>query len=254
MKVVALVQARMGSTRLPNKVMKTVNEIPMIGLLLGRLARAKEVDQIIVVTSIDERNKPLVEYVQKLGYTCEKGNENDVLDRYLQAAKKHQADVVVRITGDCPLVDPVLVDEAVKRFKSESVDYLCNNYPPTFPDGLDIEVFTFTALEQSSKETKDPFDREHVTPYLRTPGRFKTSTIQHVQDLSAMRWTVDELADFIVIERIFRHFHPRTNFSWLEVHYLQEMQPKLVDTNKVLIEMKEPPWLRVKSSGSERNK
>ena len=110
MKIVAIVQARMGSTRLPNKVMKPIGGTPMIELLLNRLARAKEVDQIIVATSIDEHNLPLVDHVRKLGYTCEQGSENDVLDRYVQAAKKHQAEVVVRITGDCPLVDPDLVD------------------------------------------------------------------------------------------------------------------------------------------------
>jgi glutamate-1-semialdehyde 2,1-aminomutase len=235
MKVVALVQARMGSTRLPNKVMKPIGETPMIELLLSRLALATEIDQIIVATSIDERNEPLVEHVLKLGYACELGNENDVLDRYVQAAKKHLADVVVRITGDCPLVDPTLVDEAIRRFKIEDVDYLCNNYPPTFPDGLDIEVFTFRALEQSSKETKDPFDREHVTPYLRKPGRFKTTTLQHSQDLSDMRWTVDELSDFIVIERVFRYFYPRADFSWLEVRALQQSQPNLFASNQGII-------------------
>ena len=145
MKIVVIVQARMGSTRLPNKVMKPIDGIPMIELLLSRLARATEVDQIIVATSVDERNLPLVEHVRKLGYICEQGSENDVLDRYMQAAKNHNADVIVRITGDCPLVDPELVDEVLRRFKIQDVDYLCNNYPPTYPDGLDIEVCTFKA-------------------------------------------------------------------------------------------------------------
>ncbi len=111
MKVVALVQARMGSTRLPNKVMKPVGGVPMIELLLSRLSASREIDRIVVATSTDEHNKPLVEYVRYLGYACEQGSENDVLDRYAEAAKVHGADVVVRITGDCPLVDPELVDE-----------------------------------------------------------------------------------------------------------------------------------------------
>ena len=165
MKIVALVQARMGSTRLPNKVMKTILDIPMIELLLTRLARAKEISQIIVATSIDERNLPLVEHVRKLGYACEQGSENDVLDRYVQVAKKHHADVVVRITGDCPLVDPCLVDEVIRQFKVEKVDYFSNTNPPTYPDGLDIEVCTFKALEQARLESTTTFDREHVTPY-----------------------------------------------------------------------------------------
>lgn len=235
MKIVALVQARMGSTRLPNKVMKPISGIPMIELLLTRLARAKEIDQIIVATSVDERNVPLVEHVRKLGYACEQGSENDVLDRYLQAAAKHKADVVVRITGDCPLVDPDLVDEAIRQFKAENVDYFCNISPPTFPDGLDIEVFTFEALEKAGRDTTDPFDREHVTPYLRKARKFVIAAMQHHEDLSELRWTVDEPADFLVIEQVFKHFHPRVDFTWVEVLSLQASQPELFNANQHLI-------------------
>jgi glutamate-1-semialdehyde 2,1-aminomutase len=235
MKIVALVQARMGSTRLPNKVMKPVAGIPMIELLLSRLSMAKELDQIIVATSVDVRNQPLVEHVEKLGYACEQGSENDVMERFVQAARKHKADVVVRITGDCPLVDPELVDEVIRRFKSAGVDYFSNTNPPTYPDGLDIEVCTFRALEQASQETNKPFDREHVTPYLRELDRFRTAVMQHSQDLSAMRWTVDEPADFAVIEKVFQHFHPRIDFTWGEVLNLQHQQPDIFSTNQHLI-------------------
>ena len=234
MKVVAVVQARMGSTRLPNKVMKPVGGVPMIELLLSRLSQAKEVDQIIVATSVDERNRPLVELVNKLGFACEQGSENDVLGRFVMAAKAHQADVVVRITGDCPLVAPELVDEAIRRFKAAGVDYFSNISPPTYPDGLDIEVCTFKALDQASKETSEPFDREHVTPYVRESGRFNTAAMQHSQDLSAMRWTVDEPADFDVIEKVFQYFHPRTNFTWREVLDLQQQQPQLFESNQYI--------------------
>lgn len=232
MKIVAIVQARMGSTRLPNKVMKPIAGIPMIELLLLRLSRAKEVHQIVVATSIDERNKPLVQHVQKLGYVCEQGSENDVLDRYVQAAKKQQADVVVRITGDCPLVDAALVDEVVRRFKDANVDYYSNIVPPTYPDGLDIEVFTFKALERAWLETKLPYDREHITPYLRNSGKFTNAATQHTQDLSALRWTVDEPADFSVIEKVFLYFHPRNDFTWGEVLSLQRQQPQIFDINQ----------------------
>lgn len=235
MKVVALVQARMGSTRLPNKVMRQINGMPMIELLLSRLSRAKEVDQIVVASSVDVRNRPLVEHVQKLGYACEQGSENDVLDRYVCAARRHQADVVVRITGDCPLVDPELVDEVIRRFKSAGVDYFSNIAPPTYPDGLDIEVCTFNALERASKETDKAYDHEHVTPYVRESGRFSTAAMQYSQDLSSLRWTVDELADFSVIEKIFEYFHPRTDFSWLEVLELQRKLPELFQLNQNLI-------------------
>lgn len=235
MKIVAMVQARMGSTRLPNKVMKPIGCIPMIELLLSRLARAREVDQIIVATSVDGRNQPLADHVRSLGYFCEQGSENDVLDRYVQAARKHQADVVVRITGDCPLVDPDLVDEVIRRFKAADFDYFSNISPPTYPDGLDVEVFTFKALEQASQESSDLFDREHVTPYLRKPGKFKTAAIQNNQDLSALRWTVDEPADFVVIENVFQHFYPRTDFTWGEVLTLQLEQPDLFNINQNII-------------------
>lgn len=235
MKVVALVQARMGSTRLPNKVMKPIGGVPMIELLLLRLSRAKAVDQIVVATSVDQRNQPLVEHVRKLGYACEQGSENDVLDRYMQAARMHHADVVVRITGDCPLVDPVLVDECVHRFKGEDVDYFSNTSPPSYPDGLDIEVFSFDALEKAGQETVRPYDREHVTPYLRESGRFKTASMQYDQDLSFLRWTVDELDDFTVIAEVFRHFHPRTDFSWRDVLNLQQQQPEIFSINQHII-------------------
>lgn len=235
MKIVAIVQARMGSTRLPNKVMKPISGVPMIQLLLTRLSKAKELDQIIVATSVDRRNQPLVEHVQKLGYACEQGSENDVLDRFVQAARKHKADVVVRITGDCPLVDPDLVDEAIRCFKGANVDYFSNVSPPTYPDGLDIEVFTFKALEQGHRETNKPFDREHVTPYLRESGRFNTAAMQHGKDLSVLRWTVDEPADFAVIEKVFQYFHPRTDFTWAEVLNLQLQQPEIFNINQHLI-------------------
>ena len=235
MKVVALVQARMGSTRLPNKTMRLIGGVPMIELLLSRLFQAKEVDQIVVATSVDARNQPLVEHVRKLGFACEQGSENDVLDRYVQAARAHHADVVVRITGDCPLVDPGLVDEAMRRFKVAGVDYFSNINPPTYPDGLDIEVCTFKALEQASQETNKPFDREHVTPYLRESGRFRTASMQYNQDLSGLRWTVDELADFSVIEKVFQQFHPRTDFTWIEVLNLEHQRSDIFDMNQHLI-------------------
>jgi glutamate-1-semialdehyde 2,1-aminomutase len=235
MKVVAIVQARMGSTRLPNKVMKPINGIPMIELLLSRLAKAKEVNQIIVATSIAERNIPLVAHVCALGYACEQGSENDVLDRYMNAAKTHQADVVVRITGDCPVVDPELVDEVIRGFKAANVDYFSNIDPPTYPDGLDIEVFTIKALEKASIETTDPFDREHVTPYLRKLGKYKTKAMHHSEDLSVLRWTVDELADFEVIEKVFKWFHPKTDFTWGDILALQKQDPAIFNINQHLV-------------------
>ena len=227
MKTVAIVQARMGSSRLPGKVMKQVEGLPMIEVLLKRLSRAKNLDQIVVATSIDPRNEPFVEYVKVMGFECVQGSENDVLERYLQAAVHCEADVVVRITGDCPLVDPHLVDIVVQGFKQAHVDYYTNCAPPTFPDGLDIEVFTFEALKKSAQMTQSKHDHEHVTPYLRESGEFKTATFKNDVDLSAWRWTVDEASDLEVIRRVFSHFSPNLYFGWEEVVALRQSMPQI---------------------------
>ncbi len=235
MKTVAIVQARMGSTRLPNKVMKKINGVPMIELLLARLSQSKELDQILVATSIDPKNIPLVEHVKSLGFACEQGSENDVLERYVNAAKAHHADIVVRITGDCPLVDPALVDECVRRFRASSLDYFSNMNPPTYPDGLDIEVVTLAALNQAILESDKPFDHEHVTPYIRESGRFDISGMRHTEDLSDLRWTVDESADFEVINNVFTHFSPDIHFTWQQVLELQCSNPNLFAANTKII-------------------
>ncbi len=235
MKIVAIVQARMGSTRLPNKVMRPIGGVPMIELLLARLAQSKQIDQIVLATSTDARNTPLVEHVQKLGYTCVRGSESDVLDRYLVAARQAQADVVVRITGDCPLIDPALVDQVINRFKAEGVDYLSNTAPASYPDGLDTEVFCLQALERAGRESQDQFDHEHVTPYLRKSGLYKTGAMQHSEDLSGLRWTVDEPADFQVVSQVFAHFAPNIHFSWTDVLGLQRSQPTLFAANNNII-------------------
>lgn len=235
MKTVAIVQARMGSTRLPNKVMKLIAGVSMIELLLSRLSLSKEVDQIVVATSIDPANQPLVEHVRKLGFAVVQGSENDVLDRFLTAAKANDADVVVRITGDCPLVDPALVDTVIRKFKISSVDYCSNTNPPTYPDGLDIEVFSFKALKRAGDETNKPHDHEHVTPYLRESKQFSQASVNHNEDLSGLRWTVDEAADFEVIQHVFQHFAPAINFTWQQVLDLQRSQPELFTLNRHLI-------------------
>jgi glutamate-1-semialdehyde 2,1-aminomutase len=235
MKIVAIVQARMGSTRLPNKVMKQIAGVPLIELLLKRLAQAAEVDEIVVATSVDGRNQPLEDCVTALGYRCYRGSENDVLDRFYQAAKLAAADVVIRITGDCPLVDPALVDTMVRRFKEADVDYYSNTSPPSYPDGLDTEIFTFAALERAMQEAESAFEREHVTPYLREGDRFRQQSMAYSENLSGLRWTVDESADFEVISNIFCHFSPDIHFGWLQVLELQRSQPELFAANQQLI-------------------
>jgi glutamate-1-semialdehyde 2,1-aminomutase len=232
MKVIAIVQARMGSTRLPNKVMKQIKGVPMIELLLSRLSHAKEIDQIVVATSVDPKNVPLAEHVRSLGYPCEFGSEDDVLDRYVRTADAYGADVVVRITGDCPLVDSQMVDECIHRFKAASVDYFSNIAPPTYPDGLDIEVVSMAALRIAKRESDKVFDHEHVTPYIRESGLFSTASMENDRDLSGHRWTVDTPEDFEVITNVFEHFAPNFNFGWRQVLELQHSKPELFAVNQ----------------------
>ena len=235
MKVVAIVQARMGSTRLPGKVVKKIGDKPMIQLLLERLSLSKMVHEIVVATSTDVKNKDLKRIINKLGYKVFQGSESDVLSRYLGAAKSVNAEIIVRITGDCPLIDPVLVDECISKFKEKTVDYLSNTQPPTFPDGLDTEVFTIQALEHSANMTKSDYDREHVTPFLRSDPNTRRGQVLSETDFSSSRWTVDEQADFVVVENIFAFFAPRVDFSWTEVIELEHQRPELFKENYGLI-------------------
>ena len=170
-----------------------------------------------------------------MGYDCEQGSENDVLERYVNAAKAHKADAVVRITGDCPLVDPELVDECIRLFRAANVDYFSNTNPPTYPDGLDIEIVTFAALEQAMRESDKQYDHEHVTPYIQEIGRFNTSGIYNDEDLSGLRWTVDEPTDFEVITNIFTYFFPDVHFTWQQVLELQRKLPNLFAANQQII-------------------
>ena len=235
MKTVAIVQARMGSTRFPNKVMQPICGTPMIGLLFERLSKSKHLDQIVLATTEDPRNIPLIQYIQEQGYVVHQGSENDVLDRYYHAAKNAGADVVVRITGDCPLIDPDLVDTVIDSFISSGVDYASNTLPPTYPDGLDTEVFYFKVLELAWNQAKSPYDREHVTPFIRESDQFTRHNLVNGTDESGERWTVDELEDFAVVKRVFEHFHPRNDFSWLEVLSLRNLHPEWFMANQHII-------------------
>jgi glutamate-1-semialdehyde 2,1-aminomutase len=234
MKVIAIIQARMGSTRLPDKVMTRILGTPMIELLLRRLSLAGRVDQIILATSRDKRNQELADHVQRLGYPVYRGEENDVLDRYHSVAKHYGPDAIVRITGDCPLIDPALVDEVIRAFEAEEVDYLSNINPPTYPDGLDTEVFSFQALDRAAREATTPADREHVTSFIIESGLFRVGNIENSQDCSDLRWTVDEPMDLEVITNVFDSFYPREDFGWIEVLELFRTRPELFAANQHL--------------------
>jgi glutamate-1-semialdehyde 2,1-aminomutase len=206
----------------------------MIEALLMRLSRARRLDQVIVATSDTTENRLLVNHVESLGYRYFCGSENDVLDRYFEAAKYFNADVIVRITGDCPLVDPSLVDEAVRLFYEGGFDYLSNTMPPTFPDGLDIEVFSFEAIEAAATNAVTSYDREHVTPYIRNDTSLRHGQFKHTRDLSGLRWTVDEAEDLEVVSAVFNHFSPDFYFSWLDVLDLSRTRPDMFSGNKLL--------------------
>jgi glutamate-1-semialdehyde 2,1-aminomutase len=231
-KVVALVQARMGSTRLPGKVLRAIVGKPMIELLLARLSQSSELNEIIVAASEEVQNDKLQSVVESLGYRCTRGSEKNVLNRFYESAKSVGADVIVRITGDCPLVDSTLVDECIKSYKNSNVDYFSNINPATYPDGLDIEVMSFESIERANNEANSEFDREHVTPYIRNSDSFSKSLMQYTEDLSSQRWSVDEPEDLVVVTNIFEYFSPNILFGWKQVLELRKSQPNLFKENQ----------------------
>jgi glutamate-1-semialdehyde 2,1-aminomutase len=233
-KTVAVIQARLGSTRLPGKILRQADGKPLILLMLERLAAARRLDQIVVATTDSRTDDRLAELLAREGVTVYRGSESDVLDRYYRAAREQGATHVVRVTGDCPLIDPKLVDEVVAALHAHGDDYVSNNYPPTYPDGLDTEAFTFAALERAWSEATSQVDREHVTPWIKNNAALKRRNLTHSEDLSAGRWTVDEPEDLEVVRAVFEHFAPRHDFGWQEVAALEAAQPALFAANKVL--------------------
>ncbi len=199
MTVVAIIQARMGSTRFPGKMLKSLGNKPLIWHVVHRVQQATLVDKVVLATSINKNNEPLVKEVQTYGVDCFVGDENDVLDRFYQCAKKFKATTIVRVTGDCPFIDPEVIDAVISLFKNNKLDYASNVLPPTYPDGLDVEVFSFAALEKAWKKAKLQSEREHVTPYIwKNQHIFKRMTHKNNEDLSSIRLTVDEEKDLVL--------------------------------------------------------
>jgi glutamate-1-semialdehyde 2,1-aminomutase len=234
MKTVAVVQARLGSTRLPGKVLRHATGRPLILLMLERLARARRLDEIVIATTDSHVDDRLAAELAANGVKVFRGSEQDVLDRYYRAAREHGATHVVRVTGDCPLIDPELVDAVVEQLHASGDDYVSNNHPPTYPDGLDAEAFTFAALERAWREAKAQVEREHVTPFIKTNASFRRRNLTNPVDLSAGRWTVDEHEDLEVVRGVFEHFAPRRDFGWAEVAALEAAHPEKFAANKVI--------------------
>ena len=236
MTTIAIIQARMGSSRLPGKVMKEICGKPMIEILLERLSLSKKLDEIVLAVSDQPENKLLLDYVSQLGFKVFQGSEENVLERYFQAAAALKTSNIVRITADCPLIDPFLVDLIVEDFEKKNVEYLSNIYPRSFPKGLDTEIFSFQALEKAFNETSSPYNCEHVTPYIRESGEFKVGNFSNEKDWSNLRWTVDWLEDFQLIKKIFEFFTPNLIFSWQDVMIMREANPDVFRINEHYID------------------
>jgi spore coat polysaccharide biosynthesis protein SpsF len=242
LKVVAILQARMGSTRLPGKVLLPAAGKSLIRHMLDRVRRSTAIDELWVATSVDRANDPLAKEVEIAGIPVFRGSENDVLSRYAAVAERTGADWVIRLTGDCPLHDPAIID-AVVRFASDhssEFDYVCNSLRPTYPDGLDVEVFTGASLARAAKEVTTAMQREHVTPFIHRyhdgPGPFRVGHFIGPADFSHLRWTVDEPADYEVVKEIFEALYPdNPEFGWMDVLALVTRRPELIIKNSDIV-------------------
>lgn len=234
--IVAIVQARMGSTRLPGKVMKEVGGIPLLGYLIRRAGESRLLDKIIVATTDLPEDDCIVSFCRKSNIECFRGSSDDVLDRYYQCALRYHADVIVRLTADCPLGDPQIIDKTISAFLERKIDFAANNVPPEtrkYPDGTDVEVFSMQALERAHKEATSQQDKEHVTFYFwRYNNGFSIFQVDNEQDYSKYRITVDYPEDFEVIDFILRKLHITGKFGYLkEIIDIIEANPHIYAKN-----------------------
>ena len=235
-RIIVIIQARMSSTRLPGKVLKEIAGRPMLAWVVERARKAQTITDVIVATTTESSDDPIVGFCAEMGYACTRGSLNDVLDRFYQAARAHRADVIVRVTADCPLIDPAEIDHVVREYKRSGVDFAANRLPPPFgrtdPIGLDTEVCSFAALERAWREAKEPYQREHVMPYLyEERGRFKVLRVDHDPDYGDLRWTVDTPQDLELVRVIFERMAGRADFGWLAVLELFQREPELARLN-----------------------
>ncbi len=226
MKTIIIVQARMTSTRLPGKVLLPLAGEPMLTRLVERLRRVQRADAIVIATTTNTTDEPIAALCDQLGVACHRGSELDVLSRYADAARLHGADVVVRITSDCPLIDPALIDQVIAVYQEGDSDCVSNMLPPTWPYGMAVEVFSAAALAQAHAEATQPAEREHVTPFLYAhPERYRLRNVTSPVDLSHHRWTVDTPEDYELVRRLFEalysarpHFTPTDILAVLDAH------------------------------------
>ena len=250
-RVVAIIQGRMSSSRLPGKILADIAGQPMLQRVFARTSRSASVTETVFATTTDPTDDPVAEYCDFSGIPCTRGSQFDVLDRYHQAAKQTKADIVVRITADCPVIDPALIDDVVNTLLEDEYDFVCNRLPPpwtrTYPIGLDVEACTFKVLEEAWKEAKEPQHREHVMPFFYegvelsavsrqqskgiSPRGFRIGLLNHITDFGGYRWTVDTPEDLEFIHQVYGRFDGRDDFTWKEVLDLVHDEPKLMEIN-----------------------
>ena len=236
LKIVAIIQARMGSTRLPAKVLADIHGKPMLWHVLQRTRAAETVDDVVVGTTTQPSDDRVVAFCRELEAPCFRGSEEDVLDRYYQAASQYDADVVVRITSDCPLIDPGVLDKTVRAFLAEQPDYASNSLIRTYPRGLDTEVMSFRALERAWREAHQPYERSHVTPYIyENPGKFKVLSVTGDCDYSEFRWTLDTPQDLEFVRAVYDRMGSE-QFLWSDVIRLLEREPELGAINQSVVQ------------------
>lgn len=237
-KTVIIVQARMTSTRLPGKVLKEVLGKPLLAYQLERLRRVRLADEIILATTINWTDDVLAEFAAQEGVSCCRGDEEDVLDRYYQAAVMAKADVVVRVTSDCPLLDPGVVDQVIQTYyEPPQADYVSNTLSRTYPRGLDVECFSFAALQAAWEKADQAYEREHVTPYLYQQDVFSKKEVKADGDYSDYRWTVDTPEDYQLIRLLLEEVYPLNPcFSWRDVLQALERHP---DWNQINAEIEQ---------------
>lgn len=206
--ILAIIQARVSSSRLPGKVLKLILGKPMLEYQIERINHSKNIDKLIVATSDGNEDDGIEELCNRIGIFCFRGSLDNVLDRFYSAAEEFKPEHVVRLTGDCPLADPDLIDKLIDFYRKENCDYASNCNPPTLPDGLDAEIFSFDALKTAWQNAKFSSELEHVTPYIRNhPECFTLSSWLNPEDLSHLRWTVDESADFDLVKSIYEQLY-----------------------------------------------
>ena len=230
MKVVAIIQARMGSTRLPGKIMKKVLGKPLLEYQIERVKRSRLINQIVIATTTKDQEQPIIDLCTRLSVDYYRGSEDDVLSRYFEAANYYKGEVIVRLTSDCPLLDPDTIDKIITKYleNPNRYDYVSNTIDRTYPRGFDVEIFSMEALEQANSEATNAAEREHVTPYIyHHPNKFKLANVKHRNDLSSFRLTVDTEADLDLITRVITDFYrqKKTQFQLEDIiQLLQENQ------------------------------